>query len=739
MLMVMLCVLQLREVLHPRFMAQQVKPQEAHNDLLESLVHETVPCHMRRIASSVGIYLVLLLFFVLAPVVFVKWAAGLVCGDADSAGGVCGGSFKLVTWYAIPALQLPLEFIFWHVVMLSVTEWFKDSIGHFQHWWLVWSCRRLGLTRFLLPLPHAFKDKSGHPRSQGEEGEAQPAPQQAPQQAPHPVPRQQSGDAIAEGPADATTTDATTAAAPEDAAVLHWAKDGHREDVLHDDIAHKFSRDHEAMRVELDVEELSGGEADRVMRQHLLHDYEYGPPMQRPPNGWELNAQSSRWAHGDERKSQVEKDLAPRFVPDHWALRVWVLCSASWLLTLVLFIAAALMPVALGRLMTATLRLPVQYRHDPIHLVLGCKLIYSVYSLVMWCYKNSESDIAGVVRKFPRLAGGGGAAVLVVAVARWVLLPALAIGANLRCLSYLVCKVAAWMPHVAILSKLLSGNVSGVEMSHHDNVASGLNILNDSSSSFSDFALSLVWQDLWQGVCTLAIVLSFLHLFVGPDAFKMRVQQGAAGVDGDVDNGPAAPAAAAAVAAAMDEHGVPFPVDDNDGFNVWFEHWTGQLHPRVMGEMTQREASLKLAQVLKEMHRPIVAALLPLSDFVQYSVMSLCLRLYARFVGMTPEATNTYLLLSVYATGNLIYALSHASIAACFRRIEQSIRNDCYLVGTRLLSSVEGGKKLEELRVEQDGPPPLTPLAHESASHPGHGHGHDHDDAGGSGGGSGSH
>ena len=492
--------------------------------------------------------------------------------------------------------------------------------------------------------------------------------------------------------------------------MLHWAKDGHREKVLHDDIAHTFARNYEAMRVELGVEELSGDEADRVIRQHYLHDYDYGPPIQRPPSGWELNAQSSRWAHGDEPKSQVEKDLAPRFVPDGWALRVWALCLASWVLTLALFIAAALVPVALGRLVTATLRVPVQYRHDPIHLVLGCKLIYSVYSLVLWSYKNSKSDISGVVRKFPRVAGGGGAAMLVAAVAHSVILPAIAIGANLRCLSYLVCTVAAWMPHVAIISKLLSGNVSSLAKGHHDNVASGLNILDDSSSPFADFALTLVWQDFWQGVCTLAIVLSFLNLFVAPDAFKMRIR--APGVDGDVNNGAAAPATAAAahaVPAAINEHGVPFPVI-NDGFNLWFEHWTGQLHPRVMGEMTQREVALKLSQVLKEMHRPIVAALFPLSDFVHYSVMSLCLRLYAHYMGMTPTLINSCLLMSAYATGNLIYSLSHASIAACFRRIEQSIRNDCYLVGTRLLSSKEGEKKLEELRAMQEGRPSLIPI-----------------------------
>jgi hypothetical protein len=48
---------------------------------------------------------------------------------------------------------VPVELVVFHLGMLAFLERFKDGIGRSQHHWLVKWCSRLGLTRFLLPLP----------------------------------------------------------------------------------------------------------------------------------------------------------------------------------------------------------------------------------------------------------------------------------------------------------------------------------------------------------------------------------------------------------------------------------------------------------------------------------------------------------------------------------------------------------------------------------------------------------
>jgi hypothetical protein len=55
--------------------------------------------------------------------------------------------------YLVPQLQVPVELVVFHLGMLAFLERFKDGIGRSQHHWLVKWCARLGLTRFLLPLP----------------------------------------------------------------------------------------------------------------------------------------------------------------------------------------------------------------------------------------------------------------------------------------------------------------------------------------------------------------------------------------------------------------------------------------------------------------------------------------------------------------------------------------------------------------------------------------------------------
>ncbi|KAE9332862.1 hypothetical protein PF008_g14734 [Phytophthora fragariae] len=104
MLFVTVSVLQMREVAHPDILAKVIRPQEDHPDLLRTLL--IVPS-----------------FFPL----------------------------NLRFQHFSPEIQVPLELLVVHLVVLSVLEHAKNEIGKFQHLTIVFASERLGLTEFLLP------------------------------------------------------------------------------------------------------------------------------------------------------------------------------------------------------------------------------------------------------------------------------------------------------------------------------------------------------------------------------------------------------------------------------------------------------------------------------------------------------------------------------------------------------------------------------------------------------------
>ncbi|GMF15872.1 unnamed protein product [Phytophthora lilii] len=139
MLFVTVSVLQMREVAHPDILAKVIRPQEDHPDLLRTLLIERGTKHARRMILSLAIYAALLLVLVHAPV---RIASTLV------------PSFFPLTLrfqHFSPEIQVPLELLVVHVVVLSVLEHAKNEIGKFQHLGIVFACKWLGLTEYLLP------------------------------------------------------------------------------------------------------------------------------------------------------------------------------------------------------------------------------------------------------------------------------------------------------------------------------------------------------------------------------------------------------------------------------------------------------------------------------------------------------------------------------------------------------------------------------------------------------------
>lgn len=140
MLTVTLSVLQLREVLHPDILAKFIRPQEAHQDLLNSLMNESAPTHVWRICISMLVYAALLSLLVFLPVYFLRVVT-------------MGERWNVHTFYLASEVQIPLEIAISHVIFLSVLERNKNIIGRLQHQWLCWTGKILGVTRFILPCP----------------------------------------------------------------------------------------------------------------------------------------------------------------------------------------------------------------------------------------------------------------------------------------------------------------------------------------------------------------------------------------------------------------------------------------------------------------------------------------------------------------------------------------------------------------------------------------------------------
>ncbi|KAI9911996.1 hypothetical protein PsorP6_009111 [Peronosclerospora sorghi] len=149
MLFVTLSVLQMREVVHPDMLAKLIRPQEDHPDLLRTLLSESYIKHARRIVQSLSIYAALLLILVYTPV---RMAKELVPTFFPL-------TLRFQHWS--PEIQVPLELLVVHFVVLSVLEHTKNDIGKLQHVGIVFACNWLGLTEYLLPQTELEVDRNG--------------------------------------------------------------------------------------------------------------------------------------------------------------------------------------------------------------------------------------------------------------------------------------------------------------------------------------------------------------------------------------------------------------------------------------------------------------------------------------------------------------------------------------------------------------------------------------------------
>lgn len=97
--------------------------QEAHIDLITSLVNENAGLHVRRIVISMVVYILLMTLLLYLPILVARnlliWcAAHSSIVDYFVKIGVL--KFELRLWYFVPEIQLPLEILLSHVTFLSM-------------------------------------------------------------------------------------------------------------------------------------------------------------------------------------------------------------------------------------------------------------------------------------------------------------------------------------------------------------------------------------------------------------------------------------------------------------------------------------------------------------------------------------------------------------------------------------------------------------------------------------------
>jgi hypothetical protein len=119
---------------------------------------------------------------------------------------------------------------------------------------------------------------------------------------------------------------------------------------------------------------------------------EVGPPLVRPPPGWEdpAGALMGRWAWGNEPAGEEERNLAPRRRPKFLALPLCALLLLAWISILALSMSVVYVPFAVGRKLFTLLHVPEAWMHDPFGFAFG----YALYRL------SVETELGAAVVHF---------------------------------------------------------------------------------------------------------------------------------------------------------------------------------------------------------------------------------------------------------------------------------------------------------------------------------------------------
>lgn len=393
MLLVTVFLLQLREVTHPDILARAIRPQEPQPDLLGNLMHETVATHIKRMLLSFAIYAPLLTLHVSVPVHFFV-SSGL--GESFT-------FFHLNFYHLVmPQLEIPLQLIIFHLCMLALLERYKNTIGGFQHRWLKFMCRKMGLTDYILPCSiETFELVGTKPVLLLTDGKS------AHQVDPFFFELATKVDGVDEfilsniDPVDSPMT------------ILGETKEsGERvlsKSLDYISLTSKIADDRRLLptrigRFRLRLEKNSTQPPQT--RMEFFREVR-GHEIPRPPEGWDdLGAGGAfvqgRWAWAKERKSVVEGGVALRAPlraspkhrrPLYLVLKVVALVFLSWIAIMATVLFGLSLPLAVGRSFYYLLRIPEKYIHDPLAFCIGAGLFFPGVSVMSRTSTEAEGSI----------------------------------------------------------------------------------------------------------------------------------------------------------------------------------------------------------------------------------------------------------------------------------------------------------------------------------------------------------
>jgi E3 ubiquitin-protein ligase MARCH6 len=334
--------------------------------------------------------------------------------------------FRLNFWHLMmPQMQIPLELIIFHLSMLALLERYKNTIGELQHHWLIFMCRRMGLTDYILPRSIEKFQLLGRKALFLSEDAERSTDQEDSKEPSHLSPIQRT--VVKVDP--------------------FWYELSSKTHDIDEFILSSFKKDTSASPVFTDGEALLNGErvvsgAATSIRLPAKEEEENGTPEQeshyllpmsigrfrlrrvgppdaasviefwqevpggeipRPPEGWDdLGAGGAfvqgRWAWGKERRSVVEGSVAQRTPfrepgkkrrPIQLMMKVATLIFCSWIAITFTIFGIVSTPLAVGRSFYYLFRVPQDYIHDPFAFCMGGCLFFPVASLVASTVKEA--------------------------------------------------------------------------------------------------------------------------------------------------------------------------------------------------------------------------------------------------------------------------------------------------------------------------------------------------------------
>jgi E3 ubiquitin-protein ligase MARCH6 len=393
MLLVTVSVLQLREVAHPDLLAQMIRPQEPHPDLLGNLMHESIGTHSKRMVLSLIIYAFLLAIQIYLPV---RWGISKLIDRRIQK------YLQLKFFYVLsPQLQVPIELLFFHLCMLALLEKYKNGLGGMQHQWLKFMSKIMGLSDRLLPQKVSYFTYVGTCPVFKSTRVINPFLYDVAEGKKEVIPALKSHFTISDD--DLFSRGETK---PDGSRVLTRcarfirlpAKENPSESVL---LPSKVGMYH-----------LKRDKWSKIIE---LWEEVPGEPIVRPPEGWDdlgvggADVQG-RWAWGAEKKSRIENGVAARrpfFEKDQsfgeaLAVLIKLLCLVimSWLAASIVLCVVAATPLVIGRTIYLMLQIPNRWVHDPLAYGFGFTIMFPFFRKIAKVIASSDLPMHQRLRRW---------------------------------------------------------------------------------------------------------------------------------------------------------------------------------------------------------------------------------------------------------------------------------------------------------------------------------------------------